>query len=57
MTEEMKAAYLIKLHGKEAASFIALYVIEELYDLPRIPYNFRREKFWRDVRNIIEKSE
>lgn len=30
-------------------------VINELSDLPRIPYNERREKYWKDVKKEVEK--
>lgn len=44
----------IDKNAKEMALISINEMVYELSDLPRIPYNERRTKFWEDVRKEIE---
>lgn len=41
--------------AKKAALKVASETINELSDLPRIPYNERREHYWNEVKQELEK--
>lgn len=43
------------INAKHCAIILANEMIYELSDLPRIPYNERREKYWKEVKNEIDK--
>ncbi len=42
-------------NAKQSALLLAEEMLNELSDLPRIPYNERREKYWQEVTKEIHK--
>lgn len=52
--ETMDADNIILHNAKQCALVCANEMIYELSDLPRIPYNERREQFWKDVKTELE---
>lgn len=52
-----KALQLINQFGLRTAKLIAKEVYNEIYDLPRIPYNERRTIFWKGVLENLEDQE
>lgn len=54
--EKEKAENLIRVFGLKNSILLSKEIINELSDLPRIPYNERREGFWRNVKLILEEK-
>ena len=43
------------INAKNCALVLANEIVNELSELPRIPYNERREKYWKEVKTEIGK--